>query len=54
MDVYDGTLTMEFEGEIINFDRNDAMKYPSDDHSVFGIYFIDSLMQKFLSLIMVM
>ncbi|KAG8649366.1 hypothetical protein MANES_08G079611v8 [Manihot esculenta] len=30
IDVHDGTLTMEFEGEVIKFNVYDAMKYPHD------------------------
>ncbi|PIN21706.1 DNA-directed DNA polymerase [Handroanthus impetiginosus] len=31
IDVHDGTLTMEFDGEIIKFNIYDAMKYPGDE-----------------------
>ncbi|KAH9784028.1 hypothetical protein KPL71_009511 [Citrus sinensis] len=34
MDVHKGTLTMEFDGEVIEFNMNDAMKYPSEEHSL--------------------
>ncbi|KAH9781383.1 Flavone 3'-O-methyltransferase 1 [Citrus sinensis] len=38
MDVNKGTLTMEFDGEVIEFNMNDAMKYPSEEHSLrFGV-----------------
>ncbi|KAD6794574.1 hypothetical protein E3N88_05470 [Mikania micrantha] len=30
IDVYSGTLSMEFDGEVINFNIYDAMRYPSD------------------------
>ncbi|KMS96889.1 hypothetical protein BVRB_7g180720 [Beta vulgaris subsp. vulgaris] len=30
IDVFEGTLTMEFDGEILKFNIFDAMKYPSD------------------------
>ncbi|KAM2437376.1 hypothetical protein EV1_014409 [Malus domestica] len=33
IDVFKGTLTMEFDGEIINFNISEAMKFPKDDHS---------------------
>ena len=46
IDVHDGTLTMEFNGEIIHFNIFEAMRYPSDVHSVFNIDIIDSLMQQ--------
>ncbi|XP_023743433.3 uncharacterized protein LOC111891605 [Lactuca sativa] len=34
IDVYDGTLSMEFDGEVINFNIYDAMRYPSDISSL--------------------
>ena len=43
IDVHDGTLTMEFNGEIIRFNILEAMRYPSDVHSDFNIDIIDSL-----------
>ena len=45
IDVHDGTLTMEFNGEIIRFNIFEAMRYPGDVHSVFNIDIIDSLVQ---------
>ncbi|XP_070682486.1 uncharacterized protein [Malus domestica] len=44
-DVFNGTLTMEFDGEVINFNLSDYMKYPSENHSCFAIDVIDSLAQ---------
>ncbi|XP_052622464.1 uncharacterized protein LOC128127806 [Lactuca sativa] len=38
IDVYDGTLSMEFDGEVINFNIYDAMHYPDD---VSTLNFID-------------
>ncbi|XP_023741278.1 uncharacterized protein LOC111889365 [Lactuca sativa] len=32
IDVYNGTLSMEFDGEVINFNIYEAMWYPSDVH----------------------
>ena len=32
MDVHKGTLTMEFDEEVIEFNMNDAMKYPSEEY----------------------
>ncbi|PIN17394.1 DNA-directed DNA polymerase [Handroanthus impetiginosus] len=46
IDVHDGTLTMEFDGEIIKFNIYDAMKYPSDESCVFSVDVLDSLTQK--------
>ncbi|KAJ9168559.1 hypothetical protein P3X46_020065, partial [Hevea brasiliensis] len=33
IDVDEGTLTMEFDGETVKFNIFDSMKYPADDHS---------------------
>jgi hypothetical protein len=44
IDVDDGTLTMEFDGEIVKFDINDSVKYPSTK-SVFALNFSDPFMQ---------
>ncbi|KAM1331227.1 hypothetical protein ACFX14_043860 [Malus domestica] len=43
--VFNGTLMMEFDGEVINFNLSDSMKYPSENHSCFSIDVIDSLAQ---------
>ncbi|KAM1746694.1 hypothetical protein ACFX11_013300 [Malus domestica] len=45
IDVFKGTLTMEFDGEIINFNISEAMKFPKDDHSCFSIDILDELAQ---------
>ncbi|XP_022866974.1 uncharacterized protein LOC111386743 [Olea europaea var. sylvestris] len=50
IDVHDGTLTMEFDGEIIRFNIFKAMRYPSDLHACFSIDIIDSLVQKVFEL----
>jgi len=46
VDVHSGTLTMEFDGEIVKFNIYDAMKYPDDDNPVYSIDVIDSLVQE--------
>ena len=46
IDVYDGTLTMEFDGEVIKFNVYDAMKFPNDVSSVCGIDVIEPLTEK--------
>ena len=46
INVHDGTLTMEFNGEIICFNIFEAMRYPSDVHSIFNIDIIDFLVQQ--------
>ena len=37
LNVHDGTLTMEFNGEIIHLNNFEAMRYPNDVHSIFSI-----------------
>ncbi|GJT13317.1 DNA-directed DNA polymerase [Tanacetum coccineum] len=44
--VHEGTLTMEFDGQVIKFNIYDSMKYPGNEYSVFSIDVIDSLVQK--------
>ncbi|CAN6711735.1 unnamed protein product [Malus baccata var. baccata] len=48
IDVFKGTLMMEFDGEIIDFNISETMRYPIDDHSCFSIDIIDSLAQEYL------
>ncbi|CAN6547308.1 unnamed protein product [Malus baccata var. baccata] len=48
IDVFKGTLTMEFDGEIINFNISEAIKFPKDDHSCFSIDTFNALAQEFL------
>ncbi|CAN6711517.1 unnamed protein product [Malus baccata var. baccata] len=48
IDVFKGTLTMEFDGDIINFNISEAIRYPIDDHSCFSIDILDVLAQKHL------
>ncbi|CAN6552302.1 unnamed protein product [Malus baccata var. baccata] len=48
IDVYSGTFSMEFDGEVVNFNLSDSIKYPSEDHSCFSIDIIDSLAQGYL------
>jgi len=45
IDVDEGTLTMEFDGETVKFNIFDVMKYPTDDHSVFSINVVDTFVQ---------
>ena len=45
IDVFHGTLSMEFDGEVVNFNLSDSIKYPCEDHSCFSIDVIDSLAQ---------
>ncbi|CAN6546972.1 unnamed protein product [Malus baccata var. baccata] len=48
IDVFNGTLSMEFDGEVVNFNLSYSIKYPSEDHSCFSIDIIDSLAQGYL------
>ncbi|KAM1480870.1 hypothetical protein ACFX13_028640 [Malus domestica] len=48
IDVFKGTLTMEFDGNIIDFNISKAIRYPFDDHSWFSIGILDSLAQEYL------
>ena len=45
IDVHKGTLSFEFDGEIVTFNIFDAMKYPEDSESVFNIDVIDTIVQ---------
>ncbi|CAN6681923.1 unnamed protein product [Malus baccata var. baccata] len=45
IDVYDGTLTMEIDEEIVKFRIFDAMKYPNDFESCFSIDAFDYVVQ---------
>ncbi|KAM2886687.1 hypothetical protein COP2_013742 [Malus domestica] len=51
IDVFKGTLTMEFDGEIINFNISEAMKFPKDDHSCFSIDILDELAHDYLDML---
>ncbi|CAN6544160.1 unnamed protein product [Malus baccata var. baccata] len=48
IDVFKGTLTMEFDAEVIDFNLSESIKFPKDDHSCFSIDIIDDLAQDFL------
>ncbi|XP_062010355.1 uncharacterized protein LOC133726754 [Rosa rugosa] len=51
IDVYSGSLTMEFDGEIIGFNIFEAMRYPLVDFSsCFSIDILDELAQKFMEM----
>ncbi|XP_027064887.1 uncharacterized protein [Coffea arabica] len=47
IDVSKGTLTMEFDGEIVYFNIFDTVKHPVNSHSVFVIHAINPSLQKF-------
>nr|KYP39124.1 hypothetical protein KK1_039576 [Cajanus cajan] len=46
IDVYAGTLSMEFGDIIVHFNILDAMKFPSKAHSVFRAELIDDLVEE--------
>ncbi|CAN6720961.1 unnamed protein product [Malus baccata var. baccata] len=48
IDVFKGTLTMEFDGDVIDFNISESIKYPKDDHSYFSIDVFDDLAQDYL------
>ncbi|CAN6547254.1 unnamed protein product [Malus baccata var. baccata] len=48
IDVFKGTLAMEFDREIIDFNIFEAIKFPKDDHSCFSIDVFDSLAYDYL------
>ncbi|KAJ8763970.1 hypothetical protein K2173_003752 [Erythroxylum novogranatense] len=50
IDVYDGTFTMEIDGEVITFNVYDAMKYPNDMSSVYGIDVLEPLSHEIFEL----
>ncbi|XP_076943428.1 uncharacterized protein LOC143613665, partial [Bidens hawaiensis] len=50
IDVYNGTLSMEFDGEIINFNIYNAMRYPSDVSYVNWLDVIDPLIDDYFKL----
>lgn len=45
IDVHTGTLSMEFDGDVIKFDIFDAMKFPSDENHICALDVIDELSQ---------
>ncbi|XP_070662278.1 uncharacterized protein [Malus domestica] len=48
IDVFKGTLTMEFDGDVIDFNISESIKYPKDDHSCFSIDVFNALAQDYL------
>ena len=50
IDVANGTLTMEFDGEVINFNIYEAMKYPRDVHSLHSVDVIQPLTEEWFKL----
>ncbi|RDY01865.1 Retrovirus-related Pol polyprotein, partial [Mucuna pruriens] len=50
IDVYSGTLSMEFGDTLVQFNIFEAMKHPTEDHSLFGIDLIEELVEEYLQL----
>ncbi|KAF2298218.1 hypothetical protein GH714_019074 [Hevea brasiliensis] len=48
--MHDDSLTMEFDGEICRFNIFDAMRYPSDVHSVCHLDVIDDYIDEIFEL----
>ncbi|XP_027071577.2 uncharacterized protein [Coffea arabica] len=46
IDVNDGTLSMEFDGETVNFNIFEVMNYPEESNSVFTLSVIEPLVQE--------
>ena len=46
IDVHEGTLSMEFDGEEVKFNVYDAMKYPDENFSVCSIDVVEPLAQE--------
>ncbi|TQD74052.1 hypothetical protein C1H46_040408 [Malus baccata] len=42
---------MEFDGDVIDFNIPESIKYPKDDHSCFSIDVFDALSQDYLDLL---
>jgi len=43
IDMHEGTLTMEFNGEVIKFNIFDAMRFPSDVNYLYALDVFDEL-----------
>ncbi|RDY07587.1 hypothetical protein CR513_08282, partial [Mucuna pruriens] len=50
IDVHAVTLSMEFGDTLVQFNIFEAMKHPTEDHSLFGIDLIDELVEECLQL----
>ena len=48
IDVYAGTLSMEFGDSVVHFNILDAMKHPSEDHSVLCAEIIDDIVDDYV------
>ncbi|RDY04363.1 hypothetical protein CR513_11931, partial [Mucuna pruriens] len=50
IDVHAGTLSMEFSDTLVQFNIFEAMKHPTEDHSLFGIDMIEELVEEYFQL----
>nr|XP_027083717.1 uncharacterized protein LOC113706019 [Coffea arabica] len=50
IDVNEGPLSMEFDGETVNFNIFEAMKYPEESNSVFALSVIEHFVQEIFEL----
>ncbi|CAL2228629.1 unnamed protein product [Prunus armeniaca] len=49
IDVYEGTFTMAFDEETVEFKVFDALKYPNNDHACFSIDVLEQMVQETFS-----
>lgn len=50
IDAYEGTLIMEFDGEMVKFNVYDAIKYPNDNFTLCNIDLCEPLTQEMFEL----
>ncbi|RDX86625.1 hypothetical protein CR513_32020, partial [Mucuna pruriens] len=50
INVHAGTLSMEFDDTLVQFNLFEAMKHPTEDHSLFGIDVIEVLVEEYFQL----
>ncbi|RDX92982.1 hypothetical protein CR513_24826, partial [Mucuna pruriens] len=50
IDVHAGTLSMEFRETLVQFNIFEAMKHPTEDHSLFGIDMMEELVEEYFQL----
>ncbi|RDX64963.1 Retrovirus-related Pol polyprotein, partial [Mucuna pruriens] len=48
IDVHAGMLSMEFGDTLVQFNIFEAMKHPTEDHSLFGIDLLDEIVEEYL------
>ncbi|RDX75953.1 hypothetical protein CR513_44113, partial [Mucuna pruriens] len=50
IDVHVGTLSMEFGDNLMQFNIFEAMKHPTEDHSLFGIDLLDEIVEEYFQI----